>query len=194
MRFYILTKNRIFGDLLSDKIRQQNSEEEYFIETEIFPSLSFLPDEETMEECIVLYNDTDDRIVLMDYLSRRPEQICYFICLSSSVGTLNALKKINSYVDGIISLNKTYVEFDAIVDRILQGDTFFDLQSMIQIPGLTPREQEVYNFVINGGTFLEVASVLGMSRREYYNYRSVILRKLNVKSFKTLIQNIKKLH
>lgn len=192
MKFYILTKNRIFGDLLGEKIKQQNADD-YIVEVSIIPSLASLPHEETMEECIVLYNDTDDRIVLLDYLKRRPEQIVFFICVSSSISTLNALKKINGLVEGIISVNKSYTEFEAIMNRIFEGDTHFDLQSTIQIPGLTPREHEVYNFVVNGGTFIEVASVLGMRRREYYNYRSVILKKMNVKSFKTLISSIKKI-
>ena len=117
-----------------------------------------------------------------------------FICISSSISTINAIKKINERVEGVISVKKTYLEFESIMDRIFQGDSFFELQSVIQIPGLTPREQEVYNFVINGGTFIEVASVLGMRRREYYNYRSIILKKMNVKSFKKLIENIKKIN
>jgi two-component system CheB/CheR fusion protein len=56
------------------------------------------------------------------------------------------------------------------------------------VAGLTPRQREIMELVLDGRSSKRIAAELGISRRTVENHRAAIMRKTSVKSVPALVQ------
>ena len=79
---------------------------------------------------------------------------------------------------------ETAFDLDATQRQKMQRDD----QSELRLSTLTPREREVFDLVIQGQQYREIAAALGISPRTVEVHRAHLMEKLGVRSITELVR------
>jgi len=78
--------------------------------------------------------------------------------------------------------------FSKSILKVLENPLFLQRDEENPNVIITPREQEILNYLAQGKTSKEIADILGISIRTVQNHRSNIMQKLNIKTAAGLVR------
>lgn len=194
MNFIVATKNKVFGELIQERLLDKNffSHADSCIVIEDVRNLVGY-EYKSNEQYFLIFNDSNNRLDFINFIKGRPAGLEYIMIYSGSSAIFTACRYLgdtlpnDARIDIFLPMSAGLEKFINAIERlIIHGLSTYERLAIKNYYMLDERENEVLNFILENGKPHEMEANLGMSKWLYHQTRGKIKKKLGIKDFKNL--------